>query len=365
MSADLLPAIFAAPERCLGLSMAEWELALGQARRGMLLGRLAAACSESPWFERLPAQPRMHLVGALRAVARQRLEVRWEIRNIAAALRDPATPVVFLKGAAYELADLPPARGRLYADVDILVPRERLDEVEGALFRAGWISRERDAYNQRYYRQWMHELPPLVHVRRETYLDVHHTITPPTSRFRVDAGALFERIEPVAGMPGLHVLSLADMILHSAVHLFQEGEFANGLRDLLDLADLIGHAHARSGFQEQLVSRAVQLGLARPLFYAVSCADFLLPGRMDAGLVSAVEPFRPRGIGGTAMLGILRRALRPDHPSCDDAVTRVARNFLYVRAHHLRMPAHLLLPHLLRKAYMRRFPPADAPTANA
>ena len=38
------------------------------------------------------------------------------------------------------------------------------------------------AYDQRYYREWMHELPPLLHVRRQTALDVHHAIAPETAR---------------------------------------------------------------------------------------------------------------------------------------------------------------------------------------
>ena len=36
-----------------------------------------------------------------------------------------------------------------------------------------------------------------------------------------------------------------------------------------------------------------------------------------------------------------------------DALTAAARWLLYVRAHYLRMPLHLLLPHLLRKSFHR------------
>jgi len=47
-------------------------------------------------------------------------------------------------------------------------------------------------------------------------------------------------------------------------------------------------------------------------------------------------------------------ALYPAHPSCDIALTGLARWALYVRAHYLRMPWHLPLPHLARKAVRRR-----------
>ena len=47
------------------------------------------------------------------------------------------------------------------------------------------------------------------------------------------------------------------------------------------------------------------------------------------------------------------RALMPDHPSCDGPLTGLARWLLYARAHYLRMPLPLLLPHLIRKAFYR------------
>src|SRR3546814_9997045 len=43
----------------------------------------------------------------------------------------------------------------------------------------------------------------------------------------------------------------------------------------------------------------------------------------------------------------------PDHESCDGSLTAAARWLLYVRAHYLRMPLPLLLPHLLRKSLHR------------
>jgi hypothetical protein len=56
------------------------------------------------------------------------------------------------------------------------------------------------------------------------------------------------------------------------------------------------------------------------------------------------------------MAWLLAIALRPNHPSCDGPWTPLARWLLYVRAHWLRMPLRLLLPHLLRKAWERRLP---------
>jgi hypothetical protein len=43
----------------------------------------------------------------------------------------------------------------------------------------------------------------------------------------------------------------------------------------------------------------------------------------------------------------------PDHESCNDRWTGLARWLLFVRSHWLKMPVHLMVPHLLRKAFRR------------
>src|SRR5690606_29818819 len=122
--------------------------------------------------------------------------------------------------------------GRFSSDIDILVDRAELQLAEATLMAAGWEPMKIAAYDQRYYRDWMHELPPLRHGERGTVIDVHHTILPLTSRLKPDAARLVAAARPVDGV--IHVLDAPDMLLHSAVHLFQDGEIRGYLRDLLD-----------------------------------------------------------------------------------------------------------------------------------
>src|SRR5205085_11661497 len=124
-------------------------------------------------------------------------------------------PLILLKGAAYVAAGLPAGRGRLFSDIDVLVPKPLLPEVESALMLAGWASHNHDAYDQRYYREWMHELPPMEHLRRGNAIDVHHAILPETARAHPDSGKLRAAARPVTGRPGVAVLAPADMVLHS------------------------------------------------------------------------------------------------------------------------------------------------------
>ena len=364
MKSDLLSNVWAQPDKRPELTSSEWETILGQARRARLLGRLAQHHVDHDWLTGVPQRPRQYLEGALRRVARQQQEVQWELDCIRRALKPVGCPVVMLKGAAYFIAGLPPRLGRLFSDIDIMVEREHLPEVEGALFRAGYLSVERDAYNERYYRKWMHEIPPLVHVQRSTVIDVHHTITPPTSRFKVDAAKLFDRIEAVGTRGDFFILGPQDMVLHSAVHLFQEGEFAHGLRDLLDLNDLLVHFGRDQEFWPSLFARATEIGLGEPLFHALHHVGRLFGTRAPPDLTGAHESIRPAWANRTAMAALLGLALRPDHPSCDVRFSKAARLLLYVRSHYLRMPPQLVIPHILRKAYMQRFPKPEMTVRN-
>ena len=146
------------------------------------------------------------------------------------------------------------------------------------------------------------------------------------------------------------------MVLHSAVHLFQEGEFGHGLRDLLDMHDLLSQFADDPAFPEALIARAGEIGLGQPLYHALSQLERLLPGAIPTALSGPAARWRPGWPMEGLMFHLFSRALRPEHPTCDDLRTRIARFVLYVRAHYLRMPLHLLLPHLIRKAYVRRFP---------
>jgi hypothetical protein len=333
-----------------------WEDLLGQAKRARLLPRLALHFADLDGMAGVPEQPRQHLQGALHIVERQRHEVLAELGHIERALKATGSPVILLKGAAYLYAGLSAARGRVFSDIDLLVPNANLDRAENALFAAGWISSERDRYNQHYYRQWMHEIPPVTHIQRGSVIDLHHTIAPPTSRFKLDAAKLFERARQV-GDSGFQVLAPHDMVLHSALHLYQEGEFDHGLRDLLDLHALLTQFEVSEvDFWPGLFARAQELGLGEPLSHVLAQLQRLFALQVPADCSAARKAIRPPGPGHWAIAALLQQVLRPQHPSCEHLASRLARGLLYIRSHAIRMPLRLLLPHLLRKAYLRRFP---------
>lgn len=348
---DLLINALRNPQRLVSFPLAQWDLLVRQARHAGLLARLHCLLDEYGLLKEIPTKPRNHLESARVLADRQVRAVRWEVACIQRALADIDIPVIFLKGAAYVVADLPPARGRLFADIDIMVPKSSLEAVEKALFRQGWVTTKLNAYDQRYYRTWMHELPPLHHIKRKTTLDVHHTILPETARLHPDPAKLLAASIPVGEDSRLRVLAPSDMVLHSATHLFHDGELENGLRDLVDLDDLLRHFGKEQDFWRQLVERAVELDLMRPLYYALRYTSHILGTPVPESALLATRIEKPPAGLSKLMDTLFSRGLAPNHPSYDDMLTGVSRWLLYMRSHYLRMPLHLLIPHLARKAF--------------
>jgi hypothetical protein len=162
-------------------------------------------------------------------------------------------------------------------------------------------------------------------------------------------------VVPLKGWPGLFVLAPEDMVLHSAVHLFQEGEFQHGLRDLLDMNDMLRHWGKNESFWSVLLDRSDELGLQIPLYHALSHLHRLLGTEPPSALAGRVQNMGPDFFSRAFMTWALGLALQPLHPSADTRLAGLARWLLYVRSHLLRMPLRLVIPHLVRKAWMRRF----------
>ena len=349
---DLVVASLLRPATLEGLGEQEWDLLIRQARRANLLGRLAHQTRGDGGFAVAIPAARLHLLSAMVVAERQRTAIRWEVECIRRALVPSGVPLVLLKGAAYVMAGLPIAQGRMFADVDIIVPKQALPQVESALMMQGWVGNHHDAYDQRYYRQWMHEIPPMQHLRRGTVIDVHHAILPETARVRADSQSMREAAVAVPGHDGVFVLAPTDMVLHSATHLFHEGEFDNGLRDLFDIDGLLRHFAGEREFWSQLAPRAAQLGLTRPLYYALRHATAMLGTPVPPEVMNAVAPGGPSTFTRALTDFCFSRCLRPNHLTCRDRGTPWARALLYLRAHWLRMPMHLLAYHLVRKALL-------------
>jgi hypothetical protein len=339
------------PAALASLSLQQWETLIAQARRTNLLARIAFELDRFGSLPQVPPAPRVHLEAAKALALAQADAVRREVAYIDRALAAAGVPVVLLKGAAYLIAGLPAARGRLFADIDILVPHGALANVEATLMLNGWHTSKTTAYDQRYYREWMHELPPLKHAKRQTLLDVHHAILPTTARLKPDSAKLLAASRPLSGESRLRVLAPVDMVLHSATHLFCNEDVGNNLRDLVDLDSLLREFANEQNFWSRLIARAGELDLTRPLYYALRYAVGVLGTSVPPNVLREADIGRPPSMLRTLMDALFLRTLLPGRAT--DRLASLARGSLYVRAHWLRMPPLLLAQHLTIKALRR------------
>ncbi|WP_454280822.1 nucleotidyltransferase domain-containing protein [Sphingomonas sp. Marseille-Q8236] len=318
------------------IAVADWSNVLTVARAELLLGTLAHRLDGLD----LPQPVRQVLDDARAEAMETRRVALWEANRVARALAPLGMPVILLKGTAFVAAGLSAGIGRSIGDCDILVPRQMLAQAEALLAQAGWEWVKTDPYDDFYYRQWMHELPPLIHRERDRMLDVHHTILPPTAKSRPDAAALIAGAEPLGG--GLAVLSHPDMIVHAAAHLFADGDLSGGLRNLWDIHALIEErgydaveGHAAHHDLSSAVARALRLSYAiygtpvPPACRRLTMTDRLYRRRMIAR----------DGWG---------RGCKP-----------LTRAIFYLRSHAIRMPAPLLARHLWIKWRKRKDAPAS------
>ncbi len=172
--------VLRAPHPLNAPTLSDWDLVVRQGKRAGVLARLTEIFDAVGTLQQVPEAPRRHLESVRTVARRQHQAARWEIEQIAKALGGRGIPTILLKGAAYLAAGLPCARGRMFVDIDLMVPREAIGDAEQTLNAHGWLAHGLDPYDKRYYREWMHEIPPLRHIKRGSVLDVHHTILPPT-----------------------------------------------------------------------------------------------------------------------------------------------------------------------------------------
>jgi hypothetical protein len=318
----------------------DWTALISAARAEQLVGSLAFR------LEGLALPPRVERLFAMHRADAQRVRVQalWEAEMCRRALAPLGVPVVLLKGTAFLAAGLRAGEGRSIGDLDILVPREALPEVEQALINAGWERlKPAEGYDDFYYRQWMHELPPLIHRERDRMIDVHHTILPLTARPKPLPGDLID--QSVKLDDGLAVLSPEHMVVHAAAHLIADGDMAGGLRNLWDIDRLCRQFSAeRPDYFLSLAEQAAAHGLHGQTMRALRLSHRLF----GTPLVAYRQPSRITYAPEPSDRLFIRRLLARDGWGRQTrAATRLA---FYLRGHLMRMPPLMLARHLMRKA---------------
>ena len=323
----------------------QWNELIATARAERLIGALADRLDGRS----VPEEVAVVLSDAHVMAAQERRAALWEADCARRALAGYEGKAVLLKGTAYVAANLDAGRGRSIGDLDLLVAEKDLEEVERALLAAGWEWVKEDAYDDAYYRRWMHELPPLIHRDRDRMIDVHHTILPKTARPTPDAKAMIGsaialqpdekakgvRLAKFSSWHGLHILSPADMVCHSIAHLLADGEMDGGLRNLWDIDRMLREFAGSANFWDALAVRARRHEILPYVRRALRLAERIYDTPVD-------EKLRGRTLASDKWFE--KRMMARD--GWGRQTNRALRFFFYIRGHWLRMPPKMLTRHL-------------------
>lgn len=335
----LLIQLYQQPELALQYSDLQWQSIILVLRHQQLLPRYAKRIQNAGLFSQIPTYARHHFTNALILAERQRQQIVFEAMKLSPDIRKRSNYAVYLKGAAYVLADHPVGDGRICSDIDILVNKSALQSIEQDLCFEGWFSEEINDYDDKYYREWAHEIPPLQHHVRGTVIDVHHNIVPLVSGKAPDVDILIAQISETQA--GHQVLSPEAMTLHSAVHLFFNEDFKNGFRDLLDLHILMGNGSEQ--YWKALLSLASDSGFELELFLACRYTQHF----WDTPIPCDVDKKLSLKFPNDCKLSdfIFERVLLPRHPLCSPDYPDLAEFLAWCRGHHKKMPMRVLMYH--------------------
>ncbi|MGJ8693914.1 MAG: nucleotidyltransferase domain-containing protein [Thalassotalea sp.] len=350
---SLLLNILSKPEKLNSLSANQWQNLLSEANISQLTGRIYYLLTKNNI--QAPEYVLWHLESAYKIAQKQRQQAIREFLEVTQALPRFKESLVFLKGAAYIAKQLPCSYGRTFSDIDVLVKKQDLPIIEQTLKFSDWLKTEVDDYDEKYYRTWMHEIPPLQHVKRGTVLDVHHNILPSTNKNSPDADKFNREQVEVEHVGLVNTLDDFDLVIHTAVHLFTESEFHHGLRDISDIDMLLRDFQNKYELQNidytaALIKRAKELGLYDYVRLAIRYSHLIFNTPLSNTDIKTLAC--ENKVLGNFQDFCFINTFKPNHSLCRDWKMKLAKYLLYWRGHLIRMPLKLLIPHLTRKSWM-------------
>ena len=338
------------PASCAQLDLSQWDLLLRTARAARLLGVVGILIRDAGAQSSVPPEVTVHFTSQSREDLYRCAMAELTLQRIERSLANDATSVVLLKGAAYIARALPWARSRIFSDIDLMVARSEIDATERALREDGWTTSPLDPYDERYYREWGQEIPPLSHEQFQFEVDLHHTILPLTGRLRPDADRLIRDSAPLPGTR-FRVLGEEDQFIHTVLHLVHDSDMVGGLRDLVDVWLLGRHFGQAEDFAHRLVTRARLHGVARPLWWALHYVESYLQGNaFTTDTMARLADVCPPPMVIAVMDAMVPGALFPPGPTSSHIALQVARLGLLGRYQWMRMPPLMLARHILVKS---------------
>lgn len=229
------------------------------------------------------------------------------------ALDAAGIPCAMLKGGAVTLMAYPSPGMRVFNDNDVLVEHERLAEVSRVLAELGYQqgswnyaegavlpARRRDIM---LYPVSSHQTHPFMRPTPAAWtlechrVDLHFSVDLLTANRTDDVVRELLSRRVTVGEAGMWALDPVDMVVFGCVHFFKEAVYFNEVARLKDLVlyklvDLVALLDAPDYpvVPDDVVARALAMGVGEQVYHALRHASVLFPGRVPDQLLGALRP---------------------------------------------------------------------------
>lgn len=268
MKSECIAFVRAPEQYCQTASAQQWTAFIDEARQYALLGTCYFLAQDNEVWPFIPVAVQNHLVSGYHYAEKQKITLLNEMMELEKVFCDTAIPALLVKGVAYRVDGYALARGRVFSDIDLLVPDSHFAQALEQLKNAGYLEFSMSAYDRRYYLRWTHQHPPLTHFLRGANIDLHHHIFPVSSRENILVEPIIENAVPLTGS-AFSVPSPAHLFMHAAVHLFYQDETHKLVKDLVDLYLLYQEVLERQPFSD-IVAAAQKSNAQAAVFYALT-----------------------------------------------------------------------------------------------
>jgi hypothetical protein len=209
-----------------------------------------------------------------------------QLRNVLNAFREKKIEVIVLKGAALAETVYPNRALRPMSDIDLLVKKEKLTEVETKLLDLGYILQDRakgkEFYQERHYHLVFSKKPDID-------IEIHWHVKRPTGAFEIDIDELWKSVQPIrlAGVEAL-ILSPEALLLYLCQH-FWKHKLNGGIRPFIDIAETNRFYDGKINWRE--VARLSAAWQMNPCAYlGLSLAKDLLDASISESFLKELKP---------------------------------------------------------------------------
>ncbi|GAA6184225.1 nucleotidyltransferase family protein [Aliiglaciecola sp. NS0011-25] len=348
LDTKILFQLLLSPRLGLTLTLSQWQNVIFIFRESKLLASLYHVALRDGSFDQYPEFAKRHLGSAQVYAKRQAQQILFEAVEFRLQLEQVGITAVFLKGAGYTLRNSLNSHGRVCSDIDVLVNKKDLSAAEAHLKNNRWQSEVLSDYDEKYYRQWAHEVPPLIHINRATVVDMHHNLYPPISGRTTNIDQFISSRLKTAS--GCFVLEPATTVMHSIIHLFANEDSSSWIRDLFDITLLIKE-YESDDFWTSLIDLSKQTDFEFEFVCCMHALKFYTDISVPEIANDYIARYKMTKIQVWLMNHAIIPAICPEHDLLLTAKIRWAKKLVYLRGHWIKMPFNVLIKHFAFKSF--------------